>query len=114
METSAPFFIRPIASSIVSRVKSFFLAPNFETHYKFLEEQLATSPGEGDYLCGRDLSSADIMMSFPLEAGKSRSGKTQVEYPRVWAYVERLHQREAYKRSVAKIEQMAGSFKTNL
>lgn len=109
-----PFFIRPITNSIANRVNSFYLEPNFKTHYSFLEEQLRTSPNNGEYLCGKDLTAADILMSFPLEGGKSRSGMTKEQCPLMWAYIDRLHQREAYKRSVQKIESIEGSFKSNL
>lgn len=91
-----------------------FLKPNFETHFKFVESQLETSPNSGEYLCGSDFTAADILMSFPLEAGKSRSGLTQEQCPRIWKYVSQLQQRPAYKRAVQKIEEIEGSFKTNL
>jgi glutathione S-transferase len=107
-----PFFLKPVTNGIANRIQSSFLAPNFKTHYKFLEGQLASS--EGEYLCGRDLSAADILMSFPLEAGQSRSGMTKEQYPKIWSYLDRLHERDAYKRAVKKIEEVEGSFKTNL
>jgi glutathione S-transferase len=91
-----------------------YLTPNFKTHYAFLEQQLETSPNGGEYLCGKEITASDILMSFPLEAGKSRSGMTKEQCPLLWAYIERLHQREAYKRSVQKIESIEGSFKSNL
>jgi glutathione S-transferase len=113
-EAPVPFFIRPITNAIVGRITSLFLAPNFKTHYAFLEDQLKTSPDGGEFLCGRDLTAADVLMSFPLEAGQDRSGMTKADCPLLWAYVDRLHQREAYKRSVQKIAEIEGSFKTNL
>jgi len=79
--SSVPFFIKPITNGVADRIISMFLKPNFATHYKFLESQLETSPDGGDYLCGKDLTAADILMSFPLEAGKSRSGMTQEQCP---------------------------------
>jgi glutathione S-transferase len=108
------FFIKPITNAIVGKVTSIFLAPNFKTHYAFLEDQLKTAPDGGEFLCGNSLTAADIMMSFPLEAGQTRSGMSETDCPLVWAYVDRLHQREAYKRSVQKISEVEGSFKTNL
>lgn len=95
-------------------VSDMFLKPNFKTHYQFLESQLASSPNNGQYLCGSELTAADILMSFPLEAGQTRSGMTQQECPRLWKYLELLHSREAYKASVQKIKEIEGSFKTNL
>lgn len=109
-----PFFIRPVTNGVSNRLSSFFLEPNFKTHYTFLEEQLKTAPKGGGYLCGDQITAADILMSFPLEAGKSRSGMSKEQCPLVVDYINRLHQREAYKRSVKKIEDVEGSFKSNL
>ncbi|ETN42579.1 uncharacterized protein HMPREF1541_01736 [Cyphellophora europaea CBS 101466] len=109
-----PFFIRPVTNSVANRVSSLFLEPNFKTHYAFLEEQLKSSPDSGEYLCGKHITAADILMSFPLEAGQSRSGMSREQCPLMWAYVDRLHEREAYKRSIKKIEDIEGSFKSNL
>lgn len=108
-----PFFIRPVTNGVAEKLKSAFLKPNFETHYKFLEQQLETSPQGGKYLCG-ELTAADILMSFPLEAGRGGSGMTKEQFPRIWEYVDLLHQRDAYQRSVEKIKELEGSFKTNL
>ena len=85
-----------------------------KSHYDFLESQLATSPDAGHYFCGPSLTAADIMLSFPLEAGQTRSGFTQSQYPKIWAYIEGLHERSAYKRAVAKIVEIEGDFKTTL
>ena len=104
-----PFFIKPVTNVIVGRITSLFLAPNFKAHHTFLEDQLKTSPGRGQFLCGKDLTAADVLTSFPLKASQIRSGMSQGDFPLLWAYVDRLHQREAYKRSVEKIAE--GSFK---
>lgn len=109
-----PFFLKPITGAIAGKVTNLYLKPNFETHYKFLEDQLKTSPDGGQFLCGRDLTAADILMSFPMEAGQSRSGMSKDNFPLMWAYVDLLHEREAYKRAVKKIEEIEGSFKMNV
>jgi len=109
-----PFFIRPVTNGVANKLSTAFLEPNFKTHYAFLEEQLKTSPDNGQYLCGKDLTAADILMSFPLEAGKGRSGMSRESNPLVWAYIDRLHEHESYKRSVRKIEEVEGTFKSNL
>ena len=111
---AVPFFIKPITNSVASKIESGFLQRSMKSHYDYLEGQLATSPDAGHYMCGADLSAADIMLSFPLEAGKSRSGFTQSQYPKIWAYVEHVHSRDAYKRAVAKIVEIEGEFKTTL
>lgn len=109
-----PFFIKPVTNAVAGKVESGFLAPNLKTHYDFLEGQLKTSPNGGGFLCGKEITAADIMLSFPLEAGQSRSGFTKEDYPQVWEYIDRLHEREAYKRAVQKIVDIEGEFKTNL
>jgi glutathione S-transferase len=98
-------------NSIVSNVNAQFLKPNLDAHYKFLEEQLATSPDGGDFLCGPTLTAADIMMSFPLEAGSSRAGASKENYPHVYKYLNRLHEFDGYKRANQKIEEVEGQIK---
>ena len=53
-------------------------------------------------------------MEFPLVAGAERSGRTKEAYPKLSAYIEKLHERPAYKRAVQKIVDTEGSFKTKL
>lgn len=71
---------------ITGAVESKFLEPNYKTHFDFLESQMASSPGGGEYLCGPELSGADILMSFPLGAARGRvPGFTQERHPKLWA-----------------------------
>lgn len=95
-------FIKPVTNAIVGRITSLFPAPNFKAHHTFLEDQLKTSPDRGQFLCGKDLTEADVLTSFLLKASQTRSGMSQGDFPLLWAYVDRLHQREAYRRSVQK------------
>jgi glutathione S-transferase len=111
---SVPFFIRPVTNGVANKISSFFLQRNFKTHYDFLESQLKSSPDGGPYLCGKDLSAADILMSFPLEVGKGLSGMNKEQYPLIWSYVDKCYEHESYKRSVRKIEEIEGSFKSRL
>ena len=90
-----------------------FLNDNFKTHFGFLNSQLATSPDEGKYLCGKDLTAADILMSFPLIAGKKKIDRAQ--YPKLAAYSDMLEAHEGYTASIKKIEEVSGeSFKAML
>jgi glutathione S-transferase len=63
----------------------------------FLESELAARP----YFAGEQFSAADIMMEFPLKL-IPRIGEGLKEYPRLQAYLERLYERPAYKRMIAK------------
>ncbi|KAK8233742.1 glutathione S-transferase [Phyllosticta capitalensis] len=103
-----PFFIKPITRTIASKVEESFLAPNFKTHFSFLEDQLRSSPNGGDYLCGKDITAADILMSFPLEGAELKGVLTKAAYPKTFAYLERLHQRDAHQRAGQKIKEVTG------
>src|SRR4051794_25544411 len=70
------------------RITSLFPAPNFQTHYTFLEDQLKTSPDRNQFLCEKDLTAADVLMSFPFKASQARSGISQRDFPLLWAYVD--------------------------
>lgn len=105
---SVPFFIKPITRSIADRVDNAYLNKNIKATFDFLEEQLATSPQNGDFFCGPYLTGADIMMIFPLEAGQKRAGVTPSKYPKLSAYIDRIHERDAYQRAIKKIEDSTG------
>lgn len=86
-----------------------YLDPSFKTHFTFLEEQLKTSPDNGPYLCGPRLTGADVMLSFPLIAGKDRAGLTQEAYPKLWDYVARLKAEPGYVKAGEKMAEMGES-----
>ena len=109
-----PFFLKPILNLIVGPVNKMFIKPNYETHLAFLESQLASSPDGGEYFCGKELTGADGMMWFPIEAAKQISGMNGEDYPKVWRYADRIQEREAYKRAVERIVEVEGQFKMKL
>ena len=116
MKEGTPFLLRPLITPVVGMVESRFLEPNLSTHLSFLESQLSTAPDKDSsspstedspppYLCGSELSAADIMLSYPLLAGKSRAGLTEEKYPKLWEYVERLQGHEKFKKAIEKEEE---------
>ena len=111
---SAPFFIKPVARLLTGAVESNFLAPNLKTSFDFLESLIASSPNNGEFLCGPNLTGADIMISFPLLAARGRAGFKQEAHPKLWAYVDRLEAQEGYKRAVERIIEVDGSYNSNL
>ena len=112
--SQVPFFIKPITRRIAGGIESMFLTPNLKTHFGFLESQLATAPDGGKYLCGKELTCADIMMSFPLMASKGRAGLTKETYPKLWAYVDLLEGHDGYKVAVQKIVDVDGEFDSTI
>ena len=93
--TPAPFFVRPIARAIARKVKDSFVLPQIRQHLAFLEGELAGRA----WFAGDDFSAADIQISFPLEAAASRGG-LDAQYPKLSAFLERIHARPAYRRAL--------------
>jgi len=94
-----PFFLKPIVNMICSGVETKYLLPNYKTHFDFLESEVSQRP----WLAGEEFTGADILLSFPLTAMKGKSIFTQENYPKLWAYTEKLTEREAYKRAAKKV-----------
>ena len=99
---------------LTGAVESSFLRPTLKTHLEFLESQLATSPDSGEYLCGTDMTGADIMMSLPLSAVRGKHGFMKEKYPKLWAYVDKLEAMDGYKRAVQKIIDIDGKYDPDL
>jgi len=92
-----PFFVKPVAKGIVKKVNQAFTDPQSKLHFDFVEAEL----GKSEWLAGDTLTVADVQMSFPLEAAASRFGHGG-QYPKIRAFVDRVHGREAYKRALEK------------
>jgi glutathione S-transferase len=67
---------------------------------------LSSSPNSGKFIAGANLTGADIMMQYPLQAGKERVGLDQ--YPKLIEYIDLLRERDAYKRAIKKTEEVTG------
>jgi len=91
----APFFVKPIARAIASRVKDGFVVPQIKQHLDYLEGELASR----DWFAGAEFTAADVQMSFPLEAAASRGG-LNANRPRLMGFLERIHARPAYRRAL--------------
>ncbi|GAT26876.1 glutathione S-transferase [Aspergillus luchuensis] len=95
-------------------VEKAFLARNIQSHLEFLEDQLRSSPNGGAYLCGTELTAADIMMSFPVIAMSGRLQDQLDKFPLLAKYAERLQKEEGYIRAVKKVEEVDGKFEASL
>ncbi len=117
VRNSPPFFVRPITSIVASQVEAAFLTRNVDGNLAFLEDQLKTAPGGGPYLCGKELTAADILISFPVIAASQRvlqDKKNAGKYPLLAAYAKRLQEIDGYKKAIAKIESIEGSFSASM
>ena len=71
------------------------IQPMIDTHLSFVERELAGR----DWFIGNDLTAADVMMSFPLEAARQRAG-LDASRPNIIAWLDRIHARPAYARAL--------------
>jgi glutathione S-transferase len=90
-----PFFAKPIARSIAQRALDGFVLPQIKTHLDYLESELSARP----WFTGEEFTVADVQLSFPLEAARARGGLGESR-PRLMDFLERIHQRPAYRRAL--------------
>ena len=71
------------------------IQPMIDVHLDYLERELDGR----DWFVGDRLTAADVMLSFPLEAARSRAslGATR---PNLTAWLQRIHARPAYRRAL--------------
>jgi len=95
-EPPVPFLLRPLTSRIADQVDRSFTNRQIETHFGHVNQHLA----EHEWFVGKDISAADIQMSFPLEAALARGTISRADYPDVALWVQRIHLRPAYLRAL--------------
>ncbi|GAQ10149.1 hypothetical protein ALT_7470 [Aspergillus lentulus] len=100
-----PFFIKPITGFITGKVSVEFLEQELRTHFRFLEDRLASAPEERPFLCGSQLTAADIQMSIPVIAALNLSIIARKEYPRLDGAIQNS---QGYRRAVEKVEKIEG------
>ncbi|MFQ1701748.1 glutathione S-transferase family protein [Loktanella agnita] len=91
-----PFPLRPLGRMIVNGVNKALLGPELRRHAAYWEAEL-TRDG---WFAGTDFSVADIMMSFPIEAGLDRIPVTPAP-PALARYLAAIRARPAYQRALA-------------
>ncbi|KAJ0296067.1 hypothetical protein COL516b_011919 [Colletotrichum fioriniae] len=120
--SNVPFLIRPLTSLVASKIFSLVIFPNAQKHLAMLENYLKTapgvSPGGGGFLCGPELSAADILISFALitadaenawdTMGNWPGGSVKAAHPVLFEYVERLKREPGYLRVVEKVKEIEG------
>ena len=77
----------PLAPRVTSEI---------ENHFGYLEREL----GQNDWFVGKELSAADINLSFPVQACRLLHGLDK--FPNLARFLDRVHARPAYKRGIEK------------
>lgn len=72
------------------------IQPMIDNHLDYVEAELAKRP----WFAGDTMTAADIMMSFPLEAARSRAGLDDSR-PATIAWLAKIHALPAYQRALA-------------
>lgn len=72
------------------------IQPMIDVHLDYVENELASR----EWFAGDAFSAADVMMSFPLEAARSRAGLDESR-PATIAWLEKIHARPAYAAALA-------------
>lgn len=92
-----PFFVKPVALQLCKQVLAKLIDPNVNTAMEFMEGHLA----KHTWFAGDHITLADFQMSFAVEAVLSRTQGTK-KHPHLMAYQQRLNERPAYQRAIAK------------
>ena len=71
------------------------IQPMIDVHLDYLERELSGR----EWFVGDELTAADIMLSFPLEAARQRAG-LDASRPKLIAWLDRIHARPAYARAL--------------
>ena len=91
----SPALLKPLVRQIAAKAQSGFVDPQVKTHVAFWEAEL----GRSAWFAGDAFSAADIMMSFPVEAGADRAFDRSA-HPRLDAFLKAIHARPAYRRAL--------------
>ncbi len=86
-----------LARAIAAKVQDGFIVPQLTRHFDYLEAELARHA----WFAGGEFTAADVQMSFPLEAAAFR-GVVNASRPNLQAFLQRIHQRDAYRRALAR------------
>jgi glutathione S-transferase len=94
-----PLFTKLVLSRIplLGKTAQRKFQPMIDVHLDYCEAELVDRP----WFAGEDFTAADVMMSFPLEAARTRAGLDSSR-PRLIDWLERIHARPAYGAALSK------------
>lgn len=90
----APFFMKPFLKASLVKVDDVLVRPQIALHLDHWEDAI----GDSGWFAGPELTVADIMMSFPVEAAAKRVGYD--DRPKLRDFLLRIHERPAYRRGL--------------
>jgi len=75
-----------------------FMRERAEKCWELVEQRLGQAP----YFAGDEFTAADIIMVFPLTTMRAFAQRDLAAYPNIRAYLQRIGERPAYRRAMAK------------
>lgn len=92
-----PLLVRLVLSRVplFGKVAQRKFQPMIDVHLDYVEAELAQRP----WFAGKDITAADVMMSYPLEAALARATAAGGR-PHIPAWLEKIHSRPAYQRAM--------------
>jgi glutathione S-transferase len=94
MPKRMPALLRPVGRMIAGAAQKSYLGPMIDAQLDLEEAELVRSA----YFAGAELTAADVMMSFPVEAANSRAGLGA--RPKLAAWLAAIQARPAYRRAL--------------
>jgi glutathione S-transferase len=94
MPKRMPALLRPVGRLIAGTAQKSYLGPAINAQLDLIEAELTRSAN----FAGDELTGADIMMSFPVEAAASRIGLGP--RTKLTAWLQAIHARPAYQRAL--------------
>ena len=73
-----------------------------------MEDFLTKSQDKGEFFLGSSLTAVDFMIFFALEGALQHGSLNETNYPKLYHYVRRMQEREAYKRAGEKVTEASG------
>ncbi|GHD10813.1 glutathione S-transferase family protein [Tianweitania populi] len=94
-----PLLLKLVLSKvpIMGRFAMKRIQPMIDVHLDYVESALK----QRQWFAGDDMTAADIMMSFPLEAARARAGLDR-DRPKTISWLTKIQSRPAYKRALQK------------
>ncbi len=92
-----PFFLKPITKQIAAKAMAGYAGPNIRLNLNYLEATLQQSR----WFCGDEMTGADILMSFPIEAAATNTDLSQ-DHPALNVFQQRIRALPAYIRAIEK------------
>ena len=86
METRAPFLFRLTLKPVLTQAAALIVTPRVEAILAKAEQDLATAPWFG----GAEMTAADIMLQYPMEAAALRGYLTDTAHPRATEWLRRV------------------------